>query len=231
MLRPALVATTLSLAVSLPTHAEFSFDIGLGSEYLKNGISLTEGKPTYQTGLTYLNDSGLYGGLWASNIDQSNLDIDYEGSAFAGWYLPLSESLALDAGVTHYENFGGDDADGRAYAEGFAKLLVNDAWTFGLRQSEDFQGTDEAHRSLESAYTYQTGTFSIEFYVAQHRFLKTTETANYGGSRDDYWHFRVGAGRSYNNWDYRLKLERTNLGGDFDAGTAITFSLHRFFNF
>ena len=231
MLRTALIATTCSLMLSLPAQADFSFDLGIASEYLKDGVSQSQGQPVAQTGFTYLNDSGLYGGVWGSSLDQKGNSAHAEWSGFAGWYLPLTDHLALDAGLTHYRFSGDARLSDQAYDEGFARLLINDGWTLGLRHSEDYLGSDKPRRSLESAYTLQTSAFSIEFYLAQHRYLEIDENASYGGNRDDYWHLRLGIERSYNDWDYRLKLERTNLGSGFDAGTAITFSLHRFFNF
>lgn len=231
MLRAPFAAIPFALALSAASHADFNADIGIGSEYLKDGISQSRGQVVGQAGLTYHNDLGLYGGVWGSNIDQRNNSAHSELSGFAGWYLPLTSGLALDAGLTHYRYQGDAALSDNAYDEGFAKILIDDAWMLGWRHAEDYLGSEKARRSLETAYTLQTETFSIEFYLAQNRYLEIDADTNYGNNRDDYWHVRFGLERSYNNWDYRLKLERTNLGSRFDAGTAITFSMHRYFNF
>jgi len=231
MLRFSLAVTSLSLALAAPSHADFNADIGLTSEYIKDGISQTQGQIAPQAGLTYFNDLGLYGGAWVSNIDHKGNSAHAEWSGFGGYYFPITEGLAVDLSLTHYGYAGDATLSKSAYDEATARLLINDDWTFGWRQAEDYMGTGEAKRVLESAYTFQTGTFSLEFYLAQNRYLKVNDDVNFGGSRDDYWHFRFGVGRSYDNWDYRLKLERTNLGSGYDAGTNITFSLHRYFDF
>ncbi|KZZ46132.1 hypothetical protein A3759_07910 [Thalassolituus sp. HI0120] len=231
MSRLSLLAASLTLGFSLPSSADFSANIGLASEYVKDGVSLSQGRITPQVGLTYLNDWGAYGGLWASNLDQKGDSRYAEWSGFGGFYFPLTESLALDLGVTRYDYLGDAKFNDQEYNEGFARLLVNDAWTFGLRHASDSLGSGHDKQTIESAYTMQSGSFSIEFYLAQNRYLTIDNTTNFGGSRDDYWHFRFGLGRTYNNWDYRLRLERTNLGSGFDGGTNITFGMHRYFDF
>lgn len=231
MLRLSLLAASLTLGVSLPSSADFSANIGLASEYVKDGISLSRGRIAPQAGFTYLNDWGVYGGLWASGMEQKNDRRYAEWSGFGGFYLPVSENLAVDLAITRYDSLGDNQFNGKQYNEGSARLLVNDAWTLGVRRASDYLGSGNDKQTIEGAYTLQTGSFSIEFYLAQNRYLTTNALTNYGGNRDDYWHFRFGLGRTYNNWDYRLRIERTNLGSRFDGGTNITFGVHRYFDF
>lgn len=230
MLRFSVLA--LSLIFSQFSLADFQANVGVGSEYLKDGIGQSRSQPVLQSGLTYHNQLGLYGGLWASTIDHGDNSANAEWSGFGGFYFPISERFAVDLGMTYYDYLGDRKASEKAYDEGFLRLLINDAWTFGIRQSEDYLGAGEPKRALESAYTLQTESFAFEFYLAQQRYLKVTDTVNFGGvGNDDYWHFRFAVGRSYDNWDYRVKLERTTLNSRFDAGTNITFSVHRYFDF
>ena len=228
--------------ISAPAVADLSADIGLASEYVREGIGQTQGNPAVQAGLTYYNSLGFYGGLWASSVDIEDEEADAESAAFIGYNFRITDKLAFDLGVTHYEYIGSGDASDLSYTEGFAKALWDDAWVLGWRQTPSYLDSNQAKRSLELSYTINTGTFSIEIYGAQHRYLELEHTiddflgpvtpdANFGGrNTDDYWQFRTSVGRSYNNYDYRATIERSNLGSDFEGGLSLHLSVHRYFD-
>ena len=223
---------TAALAISATsTHAEINADLGLSSEYVRDGISQSGCNVAIQAGATATSNTGFYGGIWGSQVDRNGDKVQAEFDAFGGVYVPLSERFAVDLGATRYTFHGDMDRDGDNYNEAFARILFNDALTLGTRYSDAYMGSNYAHRSLELGYTMTRGTFSIELFTAQHRYLEIDENVNYGAEhQDDYWQFRVGVGRTYNKWDYRFVLDRTNLGSDYDAGTTIQFSVHRYFN-
>lgn len=230
MIGSRLTCAAVLLLIASASHAELSANVGISTDYLRDGISQSRGNFTASAGATYSHHSGLYTGLWGSTLDRRNDDTRFEFSGFAGWYQPLSQRLAMNLGITRYEFQGDSRTDDQAYHEGFFKLLVDDQWVVGYRRSEDYLGSGFAKDSREVSYTLHRGTFDFEFFLAQHRYLETDNEFNFGSStRDAYWHLRVAVERTYNRFDYRLAVERTNLGSQFDAGTHFVFGIHRYF--
>lgn len=88
-----------------PEHS-FTGNVTLASEYLYRGIAQTAGKPALQGGFDYAHASGLYLGLWGSNISwlenagtsSASLEIDVYG----GYKGALGKDLGFDLGVLTY---------------------------------------------------------------------------------------------------------------------------------
>ena len=64
----ALLGSSLILASSSTYAAEISGNVALASDYVYRGISQTDEEATIQGGVDVAADSGLYAGVWASNI-------------------------------------------------------------------------------------------------------------------------------------------------------------------
>lgn len=233
MYRAVLTAgTAWALLASPLSQAEFQAHLGATSEYIRDGISYTRGKPTLQAGLSYQHPSGLYMGTWASGVQLKEDSPDYEIDGYLGWYTPLSDRFALDTTLTHYRFPGDSDVEIDAYNEVTVRALYDDALMVGWRRAKDFLGSEHDKSALELAYTLHTGSFSIEMLTARHKYHSFDDDFNFGNEqRDNYWQFRLGVGRSYGAYDYQLSLERTNLGSDFDGGTNFLFTIQRYFNF
>jgi uncharacterized protein (TIGR02001 family) len=226
-----LAVSAASLMTSTVSQAGPQANIGLISEYMRDGISQTQGDYALQMGADYSHSSGLYTGISASELKRRDDGTHSEWDLFAGYYLPLTESLAMDVGVTRYTFHGDREINAQDYSEVFARALYDDSLTLGWRQSRKYMGSNFANRTVELSYTLPLDTFGIEFYSARHSYLETDEDYNFGSTnRASYWHFRVAAERTYNRYDYRLSLERTNLSSDYDAGTIIQFGIHRYFD-
>ena len=232
LLKQSVVSLGL-LGASLPTLSStvVDMDIGLATDYVRSGISQNDGGAALQLGLGVANSSGLYAGLWASNIDHDAVDFDAEAVGYIGLYHALSAEWAFDLGATHYSFIGGDNSIDQDYAEFHAKALWRDALMLGVRYTDNWFNRDSSRLIVETAYTFQRDTFAIELYLAQHSLSDATDNANYGIGEDSYLHFRLGVTRTYNSWDYRFAVERTNLDDEFDAATNFSFGIHRYFSF
>lgn len=226
------------LSTGLPALSStvVDIDIGIASDYMRAGISQNDGSPALQLGLGVGHSSGLYGGLWASNLDSDSasngaVDFDAEAAGYVGFYQPLSAEWAVDLGATTYAFIGGDTDVDQDYAEFFGKVLWRDALMLGIRHSDNWFNRESARSIVETAYTFQRESFAVELYLAQHQLEEDDEIVNYGAGEDSYIHARLGITRTYNQWDYRFAVDRTNLGSEFDAATNFSFSLHRYFSF
>src|SRR5690349_19881273 len=70
MIKLRFAAAAATLAVSGAAAASnVSATVGLVSDYDFRGLTQTLNDPAFQLGLTYTGDSGMYYGLWGSNVD------------------------------------------------------------------------------------------------------------------------------------------------------------------
>lgn len=222
----------LTLLFSISSQAEISANIGATTEYVRDGISETRGKPALQGGITWLSNTGLYAGIFSSGVERKEDHAMYEHDLFAGFYLPLTDHIATDISVTRYTWAGDRDIKNQAYTEGSLRVLINDAMTLGWRETGNYLGSGFDMRRLELGYTWQFSDFSLEVSTAQHRWLETDdEDYNFDDNtgRDSYWQFRVALDRTYGPWDIRVAVNRTNLSAEYDAGTIIEFGFQRYF--
>jgi uncharacterized protein (TIGR02001 family) len=224
----------LSLSsLSSLSSADFQADAGFASEYVRQGIKQSGAKPVLQGNILYRSQTGLYGGLWGSGIERGSPDSTrFELDGFAGFYLPLTDSIDLDFGYTHATFVGEPDTVDNAYGETFLNVLINQSTTIGYRYSTDFFGSGEDQQVIELAQLFNYSAFTFETSVRNYKYMDTTAEVNWGSeSRDDYFHFRIGVARSYFTNHMALSLERTNLSSDFDGGTQIVFTFARQFDF
>jgi len=113
-----IAASLLSAFVTLPVLAEdapvapaspytFTGNATLASEYIYRGIAQTNRKPAIQGGLDFSHSSGLYAGVWASNISWLSdaqvpgVSAPIEIDTYGGYKLGLGDTT-LDLGMLKY---------------------------------------------------------------------------------------------------------------------------------
>lgn len=90
-------------AVELTQDLSVQIETTLASDYRSRGISQTQNDPAIQAGATLQHSSGLYLGVWSSNVDfgyglKTRQELDY----YAGWYWQATEDVGLDLGYIQY---------------------------------------------------------------------------------------------------------------------------------
>jgi len=101
-----------------PEHS-FTGNLTLASEYLYRGIAQTRGKPALQGGFDYAHKSGLYAGLWGSNISWigdavSGASASLEIDVYGGYKGAIADDLGFDVGVLTYNYPGSGKPTGAA---------------------------------------------------------------------------------------------------------------------
>ncbi|MFK8399912.1 TorF family putative porin [Pseudomonas sp. BGr12] len=91
-----------SQAVTLSDDFELIANIGAYSEYAMRGISYSQRNPVAQGYLTVAHKSGLYAGMWGSNVDIAGVDANYEADYYAGYIWQPTEDISLDVGYIKY---------------------------------------------------------------------------------------------------------------------------------
>lgn len=105
-----------------PPVLTVSGSAAIASDYRFRGVSQSDQEMAVQGGITVSHESGLYAGVWGSNLagwgtfGGANMELDLIG----GYKAKLAENATLDIGLTWYMYPGG--ADKTDFAEPYAKL-------------------------------------------------------------------------------------------------------------
>jgi uncharacterized protein (TIGR02001 family) len=220
MKTPALLALAglallpLSNSQALELNQQFSLTVTpvLVSDYRASGISQTLGDPAAQLALTLSHASGLYAGIWTSNVDfghgdQARQELEY----YAGYYWQISDDISLDAWYTQYDFSGAsqyNQSDVQATLDVYGVLL-------GAKYASNMKGPDYEDENanwhtgaqdedLSSAFIGYRSQLPAEIgFEARYEYVDYKDqvffNADYSSSRADY-----------RNWE--VKLSRDLLG-------------------
>ncbi|MBD3646482.1 MAG: hypothetical protein HUJ31_03295 [Pseudomonadales bacterium] len=200
-----LIAGTGLAFVSIAATAEVSGNVTLATDYAYRGISQTSENPAIQGGFDLTDESGLYAGVWASNVDfDGSIEID----VYAGYGGSLSESVSYDIGVLRYEY--PDDEQGGAAESSFNEVYGSVAYkglTVGLAWSPDF-----FYESDKSTYWYLDYELSLpnEFGLAFHYGNQSIDD-NAAFGTPDYSDYSVALSRSAADLDFSVTWYDTDL--------------------
>ncbi|MFL9923155.1 TorF family putative porin [Herbaspirillum lusitanum] len=134
-----------------------SGNIGVASQYIFRGLTQTNGKLALQGGFDVNHDSGLYAGVWMSNvswISDTNpaASASLEADLYAGWKPALTDWLTGDIGVLHYA-YPGSYPDGMTKPDTNELYLGLDAKWISLRYSYSLGNTFGAADTSGTSYT------------------------------------------------------------------------------
>ncbi len=104
------MAGGVAQAQTAPAPFPVAFNAGIWSQYIFRGLSQTDFKPAVQAGADYAHASGLYVGVWGSNIQwlrdfgisSGRVEVDIYG----GYKKSFTDDIALDVGILRYQYLG-----------------------------------------------------------------------------------------------------------------------------
>ena len=79
-----------------------SANLGLTSDFIFRGQSLTDHNPAVQGGLDWNHPLGFYLGAWGSNVKLPDSAAKVEADLYGGWAFAFSSDIALSTGVIDY---------------------------------------------------------------------------------------------------------------------------------
>lgn len=209
----------VSQAVEL--NKDFSLDLNIGaySDYHSRGMSQTQGDPAIQGSATLSHSSGLYAGVWSSNVDfgygsKTRQEIDY----YLGYYWQATDDVSLD--LTYYE-YEYPKAGGLNYSETFAKLSVYGAYLGGY-YSDDLGGEQSYLYSFIGYETTLPADVGLDLRYGRVDFKDDTFVASSGKSRDAYNEWQVSLSKTLVGLDWSLAYV------DSDLSDAECFSYNGF---
>lgn len=148
----ALQAGLLAGVLAMPAQADDEADAGwwysgslaATSDYVFRGVSQTDEDPAIQGSVDVGHSSGLYAGVWASNVDFDAPDgIDMEVNLYAGWVFGLVDDAELDLYWIRYIYPGANPGYGINYDEYVAALSLLDYYTVTVAWANDYLRADE----------------------------------------------------------------------------------------
>ncbi|MFW1952294.1 MULTISPECIES: TorF family putative porin [Acinetobacter] len=204
----------------------FSGSAALTSDYRFRGMTQTENDAAIQGGFALTHSSGLYAGVWGSNVEfgdinpKAHLELDpYIGYATA---LPFAGKPTLDVGLWYYGYPSSSDSN---WLELYAKLGFKDLVTSGdsllaaVNYTNDWGGTDENGWYLNATYnipfadTGFGGVASVGYTKVDDTDFNSDAT---DGLDDNYVDWKVGVTYSVKSVS-GLTAELAAIGTNIDA--------------
>jgi uncharacterized protein (TIGR02001 family) len=120
-----LAASAASMAQTKAPEPDytFSYNIGVVTDYRFRGISQTNFGTALQGGVDFAHKSGVYAGLWASNVDwiiqfngasSGSTEIDF----YAGFKGEITKDLGFDVGFITYQYPGNNSGEAGTFGAG-----------------------------------------------------------------------------------------------------------------
>ncbi len=217
----ALAVPTISQAEEAASPHSFSANVGLYSQYIFRGLTQTDTEPALQGGFDYGHDSGLYAGVWASNISwltdaaaysTSSIEIDVYGG-FASEFGDTG--LGYDVGVLQYI-YPGDRLPGTNNAEttelyaGLSYGWVSTKFSYAI--SDTFGFTDS-----DGSWYLEAGVdVPLPYGLTASAHIGRQEFDGTGNDASDYTDWKLGLAKA---WDsgYELGAFYTDTNNPFEV--------------
>ncbi|QGU32083.1 TorF family putative porin [Thermochromatium tepidum] len=208
--------------------ADWSVTLTGASDYLFNGVTQTGHQPSAQAGLDWSGVSGLYAGLWASNVDFGD-DTAAEVDGSLGYRFEFRPGSSVDVGLALYTYHGGGDSSESNYPEVYLKLGIAGV-NLNLWYSHDYSGLGVGHLVVMLHKDFEINDrWTIAAQLSRSTSLDADRFA-WDGDRDHYLHWQVMNKTAYAGFDLALGLSGTTLG-DESGDPVLVFTMGRTFRF
>ncbi|WP_337841324.1 TorF family putative porin [Rheinheimera sp.] len=208
MKQQAITVAAACLLCSVSAAAELTSTFTLATNYLFNGVTLTQDDPAVQPSLDWNSGQGWYGGLWASNVSfDPRADIEFDGTL--GYYLDLGANWALDLGIAQYSYHGSSTASAFNYPEAYIKLSYANT-KLSYWYANDYFGAGGGHYILMLTQVFQL-TDGITLTVSADRSTSTDTTKFLRDNDGTYHHWRSALSGQWQGLSWVLAYDNTDL--------------------
>jgi uncharacterized protein (TIGR02001 family) len=155
--RSGTLATTLAvLSLAGPAFAQVGASIGVRSDHIYRGRSLTEHRPAATLSLGYDNPKGYYAGAALTAYDTARGGVEVaDGILYAGYAKPLGRGGSLDLGVSQTRTIS--YRSGRRafdYAELYAGVITEHA-SLRVHYAPDYYETGMSTLYIDAGATFR----------------------------------------------------------------------------
>lgn len=225
------LAALATIAAAGAAHAgdgPFTANVGLVSDYAYRGWSQTDERPALQGGFDYAHDSGLYAGVWGSNVSwlsdsnpnvHNSLELDIYGG-----YKGTVGAIGYDVGLLQYYYPG-------SYPKGFnspdtLEGYIGLSWEFlSFKYSYAFTDLFGYEKSDGSQY-YDLGA-AVDvgggFTLAAHVGYSDIK------GQDDYTDWKLGVTKEFGGFNFGLHYVDTDVDNADLADERVILSIAKSF--
>ncbi|MEO8135821.1 MAG: TorF family putative porin [Betaproteobacteria bacterium] len=207
---PAAPPAPLAPAAAEAAASPLTFNVGVWSQYIFRGLSQTDYKPAVQGGADFAHDSGLYVGVWGSNIQwlrdfgisSGRVELDIYGG-----YKKSVGDFAFDVGFLRYQYLG-------SVHEGFTNPNTNELYaaaSYTFTTLKYSHAISNAFGNPESKHSY---------YLDLTSAIPVAEgwTLTLHGGRQNF-HGPTSEAATYTDWKAEIAKD---LGNGLSAGAGYT---------
>ena len=198
----SILALFTSTGIAL-AEGPISANVALTSDYVWRGTSQTDSGPAIQGGFDYAHESGIYLGVWGSNVDfddDANIEIDLYG----GFSKELANGFSYDLGVIHYDYPGQDSSD-------FYEIYLGLGYGFMSAKVSHDPENDNTYWEAGADFELPEG-FGLGLHLGY----------NDPDSGDEVTDWKIGVSKSFLGLDFELAYTDTDTSGDdLSVGGAI----------
>ncbi len=227
----------LGVALCLPAAAagvdsdDFTVYVSVASDYVFRGYSQTREDPAIQLGLDFEHESGLFAGLWVSNVDFPPAGPfedrrELEVNIYAGYGVELGREWALSGTLVRYEYPGDEGAIDWDYSE-FGLALRHGGAVLSVAYSDSALGSGDAGVAVELTERWPLPrnlelAAGVGFFDLDSPFLR------------DYYYWNVGLSRPFRRFTLTLGYFDTDGSGEYNWGefaeprlvASVTYRVH-----
>ncbi|KKM80099.1 hypothetical protein LCGC14_1343300 [marine sediment metagenome] len=198
-----------------------SASVGLFSDYIFRGISLTDEDPAIQGSFDYAHASGLYAGTWASNLSDST-DSNIEIDLYVGFANEFGDSgIGYDVTVLRYMYPGQNSSDELDYTEYLGSLSYS-YFTAMIGYTNEIIGADG--KESDELYYNLAFDYELPYGVGLNAAVGYTDSDRNDSDSslsDSYMDYTIGLSKSLIGLDWSVAYVGTNSDGeDFELGNG-----------
>jgi uncharacterized protein (TIGR02001 family) len=201
-----LTASSLAMAWESEDGAHStSASVALASDYVWRGYSQTDEDPAISGSFDYGHSSGLYAGVWASNVDFDD-DASSEIDIYAGFSSEFGDSgIGYDVGILRYIY----DSESYDWNEVYASLSYS-YFSVGVAHSGSVYDSSEDGTYYSAGFDYDLP-YGIAFSSGIGYYDYDSDVSD-----DDHTDYRIGISKEMIGFDFGL----TYTGMDSDGEDA-----------
>lgn len=205
-----------------------SASVTLATDYMFRGISFTSNDPAIQGSFDYSHASGLYAGVWGSNLasfDGEDNTIEIDG--YAGFANEFGDSgVGYDVSVVRYF-YPGTGETNSDYNEYFASVSYS-YFTAMIGYTPEWGGDDDIDETYYNlAFDYELP-YGIAFNAAV-GYTDSDRNKDTAGASDNYVDYTIGLTKPFAGLDWSVAYIGTNSDADDFTGGADDLADDRFF--
>jgi uncharacterized protein (TIGR02001 family) len=232
LLLAALVAPGVALAEAASPHT-VSANVGFTTDYIFRGTAQTSHNPAVQGGIDYSHASGLYAGVWGSNVswiaDSAAVatgSVTMELDTYFGFRNSFAEDFTYDVGFVRYNYLGNYTPAANAWIPGtnLAKADTDEIYgaigykwitakySYGLGQFLTVPGASGTnYLELNASVPVGDSGFTVGAHIGKQTYKGTTASnAAAAGSTPTYTDYKLSVSKDIGGYVIGLAYTDTN---------------------